>query len=39
MRTRNGERGTRNSKADFVPEGLALLFRVPTSAFRVSRLL
>ena len=39
MRTRNGERGTRNTKVDFVPKELALLFRVPTSAFRVSGLL
>ena len=38
MRTRNGERGTRNTKVDFVPKELALLFRVPTSAFRVSGL-
>ncbi len=38
MRTRNGKRGTRNSKLDFLPRELALLFRVPTSAFRVSGL-
>ncbi len=35
MRTRKAERGTRNSKVDAVPRELALLFRVPTSAFRV----
>ena len=38
MRRRNAERGTRNSKVDAVPRELALLFRVPTSAFRVSGL-
>src|SRR5438094_7515000 len=34
MRTRNAERGTRNSRVGVVASELALLFRVPTSAFR-----
>src|SRR5881409_3269663 len=34
-RTRNGERGTRNIRGAFVEQDLPLLFRVPSSAFRV----
>src|SRR5207249_8930863 len=33
--TRNAKRGTRNSRVGAVASDLALLFRVPTSAFRV----
>ncbi|OLC03584.1 MAG: hypothetical protein AUH78_18915 [Gemmatimonadetes bacterium 13_1_40CM_4_69_8] len=32
---RNAERGTRNSRASFAASDLTLLFRVPTSAFRL----
>src|SRR5207302_649241 len=38
VRTRNAKRGTRNSRVGVVASDLALLFRVPTSAFRVSGL-
>src|ERR671922_454067 len=36
---RNAERGTRNRKAGVAAHDLALLFRVPTSAFRVCLLI
>src|SRR2546426_6841304 len=35
LRTRKCERGTRNSHTGLVARQLALLFRVPTSAFRI----